>query len=111
MRDFAKQSWANGVFFEAVIAESSDIPARLALMMRVSDCFSGLDIMEYTEMLKKNIAQETALHVKSGGQIDGCSVVFARSPPVSFFGDESRFPSVQSSFGIDKKDADADVEG
>lgn len=57
--------------YQAVIAESSDIPAWLALVMRVSDSFPGLDMADYTETLKKNIARKTALCVKSGDRMAG----------------------------------------
>lgn len=57
--------------FEAIIAEPSDIPAWLELVTRVSDSFPGLDMADYAETLKKNIARKTALRVKSGDKMAG----------------------------------------
>ena len=57
--------------FEAIIAEPSDIPAWLDLVTRVSDSFPGLDMADYAETLKKNIARKTALRVKSGDKMAG----------------------------------------
>jgi ribosomal protein S18 acetylase RimI-like enzyme len=53
------------------LAVESDIPSWLALVNIVADDFPGLDIDDYTETLKKNIARKTALCVKSDNKIVG----------------------------------------
>lgn len=55
----------------AVCAEEKDIPAWLALVHTVADDFPGLDILAYSETLKKNIARNTALGIREDGKLAG----------------------------------------
>lgn len=52
-------------------AVESDIPSWLALVNAVADDFPGLNIVNYTETLKKNIVRKTALCVKEDNKIVG----------------------------------------
>ena len=54
-----------------IIAEENDIPAWMALVDIVADDFPGLDIADYLETLKRNIARKTALCIKRGKEIVG----------------------------------------
>lgn len=56
---------------QAVCAEEKDIPAWLALVHTVADNFPGLDILSYSETLKKNIDRNTALCVREDGKLAG----------------------------------------
>lgn len=79
------------ISFEAVIAEPSDIPAWLALVMRVSDSFPGLDMADYAETLKKNIARKTALCVKSGDRMAGVLLFSPARRQLSFLATDPAF--------------------
>lgn len=59
--------------FDIVIcyAVPQDMPAWLALVDTVADSFPGLDIADYTETLRKNIARKTALCAKCDGTLAG----------------------------------------
>lgn len=54
-----------------VCAEENDIPAWMALVDIVADDFPGLDIADYIETLKQNIARKSTLCVKRGKEIAG----------------------------------------
>lgn len=77
--------------FEALIAELSDIPAWLALVMQVSDSFPGLDLADYTETLKKNIERKTALHVKLGDRMAGVLLFSPARRQLSFLATDPSF--------------------
>lgn len=57
--------------FRVVCAEEKDIPAWLTLVNTVADDFPGLEIGNYTETLKKNIARKTALCIREDGKLAG----------------------------------------
>lgn len=57
--------------YRAETAMESDVAEWLALVWRVSENFPGLDMDDYTETLKKNIARETALCVRADGRLVG----------------------------------------
>ncbi len=55
----------------AACATEQDIPAWLALVNCVAEDFPGLDLDEYTVILKKNIDRQTALCVREDGKLAG----------------------------------------
>lgn len=62
---FAKQT------IRAVYATEADISEWMKLVEEVADNFPGLEIADYTVILRKNIARKTALCIRLNGRIAG----------------------------------------